>query len=156
MIRYNETFCLPSFFSSGFSSWHKMLPMEFRIEQKMGTFLQLYKLNYDGIRGCTLQWIKKFLIRQETASIDWMNVLWLCKCELRSPMINDLQEVVTSNVKVFAEDCLIYKTNQTTTQSNKEDLNAFGKWKKWLAGGITPEEMYHHPYLKKRYPIKAS
>lgn len=85
--------------------------MEFRIEQKMGTFLQLYKLNYDGIRGCTLQWIKKFLIRQETASIDWMNVLWLCKCELRSPMINDLQEVVTSNVKVFAEDCLIYKTN---------------------------------------------
>lgn len=151
---------MPSHFFPGFSSWHKMLPMEFRIEQKIGPFLQLYKLNYDGNRGCTLQWIKKFLIRQETASIDWMNVLWLCKCELLSPLlflayINDLPDMVTSNVKVLADDCLIYKTNQPTTQSNKEDLNALGKWKKWLAGGISPAEMYHHPYLKKRYPIKS-
>lgn len=63
-----------------------------------------------------------------------MNVLLLCKCELRSPLlflayINDLPDMVTSNVKVFADDCLIYKTNQPTTQSNKEDLNALGKWK---------------------------
>lgn len=85
---------------------------------------------------------------------------WLNECPLSlqmwTPESNDLPEVVTSNVKVFADDCLIYKTNQSTTQSNKENLSAFGKWKKWLAGGITPAEMYHHPYLKKRYPVKAS
>lgn len=115
----------------------------------MGPFLKLYKLNYDGIRGCTLQWIKKFLIRQEQrVLIEWMSSFFA--------NVNSGVQWSPGGGYIFADDCLIYKTNQPTTQSNKEDLNAFGKWKKWLAGGITPAETYHHPYLKKRYPAKAS
>lgn len=46
--------------------------------------------------------------------------------------INDLPEVVQSNVKLFADDCLVYRTICSTsdTVQLQQDLSALEKWER--------------------------
>ena len=81
----------------------------------------LYKLNYYGICGPTLSWLESFLTKRsmrvvldatasEATSVDsgvpqgtvLGPLLFLCH-------INGLPESVNSKVRLFADDCLLYR-----------------------------------------------
>lgn len=157
--RYNEIVCLPIFFPV-FQVDIKCCRLNLGKSKKWAHFSNSTNWITMEFVAAPCNGLKSFLSdRKQRVLIEWMS-FDCANVNSGVPLlflayINDLPDMVTSNVKVFADDCVIYKANQPTTQSNKEDLNALGKWKKWLAGGIPPAEMYHHPYLKKRYPIKS-
>jgi hypothetical protein len=106
----------------------------------------LNKLNYYGIRSNTLQWIYSFLhdrkqlvllegVKSSTATVD----SGVPKGTVLGPLlflvyINDLPENVHSSAKLFADDCLLYREVNTTSDTNKlqEDLDMLQKWEsKW-------------------------
>lgn len=79
----------------------------------------LHKPNYQGIRDCTLYWIVSFLSdRKRRVLVEGMlfNIAdvnsGVPQSTVIAPLlffayINDLPDVVTLNVKLFADDCLI-------------------------------------------------
>ena len=82
----------------------------------------LNKLHYYGLRGPTLSWIEDFLSgRKQHVLVDGTTSL---EAELTSGVpqgivmgqllflvfINDLLDAFSSNVKLFADDCLLYRT----------------------------------------------
>ena len=106
----------------------------------------LNKLNYYGIRSNTLQWIYSFLhdrkqlvllegVKSSTATVD----SGVPQGTVLGPLlflvyINDLPENLHSSAKLFADDCLLYREVNTTSDTNKlqEDLDMLQKWEsKW-------------------------
>ena len=106
----------------------------------------LNKLNYYGIRSNTLQWIYSFLhdrkqlvllegVKSSTATVDSE----VPQGTVLGPLlflvyINDLPENLHSSAKLFADDCLLYREVNTTSDTNKlqEDLDMLQKWEsKW-------------------------
>lgn len=72
--------------------------------------------------------------------------------------INDLPDVETSNVKLFADDCLIYKTIQSTndTVQPQQDLSALEKWENDWQMAFHPQKCSTIHISKKRHPFIAS
>jgi hypothetical protein len=81
----------------------------------------LMKLDHYGIRGTTLKWIQDFLIgRTKQVLLDGTHSS-TCDVDSGFPQdtvlglllflifINDLPEYVTSNARLFADDCLLYR-----------------------------------------------
>ena len=81
----------------------------------------LMKLDHYGIRGTTLKWIQDFLIgRTQQVLLDGTHSS-TCGVDSGVPQgtvlgpllflkfINDLPEYVTSNARLFADDCLLYR-----------------------------------------------
>jgi hypothetical protein len=79
------------------------------------------KLDHYGIRGTTLKWIQDFLIgRTQQVLLDGTHSS-TCDVDSGVPQdtvlglllflifINDLPEYVTSNARLFADDCLLYR-----------------------------------------------
>jgi hypothetical protein len=106
----------------------------------------LNKLNYYGIRSNTLQWIYSFLhdrkqlvllegVKSSTATVD----SGVPQGTVLGPLlfliyINDLPENIQYSAKLFADDCLLYREVNTTSDTNKlhEDLDMLQKWEsKW-------------------------
>ena len=107
----------------------------------------LLKLEHYGIRGPTLSWIGDFLANRtqrvmiegtqsETAPVTsgvpqgsvLGPLLFLC-------YINDLPTCVSSDIRLFADDCLLYRTihSQQDAVILQEDLNMLQQWEaKWL------------------------
>ena len=107
----------------------------------------LLKLEHYGVRGPTLYWIGDFLTNRTqrvmiegtlseaapvTSGVPQGSVLgpllFLC-------YINDLPACVSSHIRLFADDCLLYRTinAQHDTVILQEDLNILQQWKaKWL------------------------
>jgi len=100
------------------------------------------KLEYYGIRGKPLQWITSFLTnRTQQVVIDGS---YSSPCEVNSGVpqgtvlgptlfliyINDLITNIKSNVCLFADDCLIYRTINSPTdhQILQQDLNTLSSW----------------------------
>ncbi len=102
----------------------------------------LHKLDNYGIRGNTHSWIKTFLTErrmrvvldgeysQEEPVLSGVPqgtvlgpLLFLCH-------INDLPEAVSSQVRLFADDCLLYRKIKTYEDHNKlqQDLHNLEKW----------------------------
>ena len=106
----------------------------------------LHKLDYYGIRQNTLLWIKAFLANRtqrvvvdgaisSEATVD----SGVPQGSVLGPLlfllyINDLPSSVHSNVRLFADDCIIYRVIRSAADSQvlQEDLNRLGEWeKKW-------------------------
>ena len=102
----------------------------------------LHKLYHYGIHGNLLAWIKNFLSNRThcvvldgkqsqpaavTSGVSQGTVLapllFLC-------FINDLPEKITSKIRLYADDVLLYSTINSAEDCNnlQEDLNTLNKW----------------------------
>ena len=103
------------------------------------------KLDYYGIRGTTLKWIQDFIIgRTQQVLLDGIHSS-TCDVDSGVPQgtvlgpllflifINDLHEYVTSNARLFADDCLLYRViNNNDQHQLQNDLQQLEIWeKKW-------------------------
>ena len=107
----------------------------------------LHKLDYYGIRGGTLSWIKEFLsgrsqqVVLEGQKSSQKEVLsGVPQGTVLGPLlflafINDLPDVVkTSDARLFADDCLLYRhiRNDKDSADLQNDLTALEDWEtKW-------------------------
>ena len=108
----------------------------------------LYKLEWYGIRGNIKKWISLFLHNRtqhvvldgisspECSVLSGVPQGTVLGPTLFSIYINDLPETILySSVKLFADDCILYKAICTPDDVKKlqEDLSAFQDWQqKWL------------------------
>ena len=85
----------------------------------------LYKLNKNGVKGKMLKILESFLTnRQQRVTINGLNSEWanieagMPQGSVLGPLlflvyINDLSEVIDSEVIIFADDTFIFKLYQT-------------------------------------------
>ena len=105
------------------------------------------KLHHYGVRGKTLEWIRSFLAdRTQQVVVDGetskpANVSsGVPQGTVLGPLlflvyINDLPSRVSSTSRLFADDCLLYRTINTEadTRSLQEDLDNLQKWEQdWM------------------------
>ena len=103
-----------------------------------------YKLSWYGMQGYTLWWISNFFSTRfqrvvlNEASFDSAPVLsgvppWYCPGA--HSILNLHGGVVNSTVRLFADDCIIYRStsNKKDTDLLQSDLDAVGSWENtWL------------------------
>ena len=102
----------------------------------------LFKLNRYGIQNNTHRWISNFLRHLVQRVVvggehsTWTDVVsGVPQGTLLGPLlflcyINDLPNNLQSSVRLFADDCVIYREIQNEFDSNvlQEDLDTLGKW----------------------------
>ena len=104
----------------------------------------LYELNHYGIQGDLLAWIKNFLT-QRTQSVTLEGVTSI-SCPVTSGVpqgtvlgpllfllfVNDLPQGILSSMRLFADDCLLYRTINDIgdSLSLQNDLIALCKWER--------------------------
>ena len=102
----------------------------------------LHKLDNYGIRGKTHKWIQAFLSdRSQRVVVDGAHSEWgsvdsgVPQGSVLGPLlflthINDLPRVVTSQCRLFADDCLLYRAIRTREDqiALQEDLNNLQVW----------------------------
>ena len=102
----------------------------------------LYKLDYYGIRGSTHKWISSWLSeRSQKVVLDGQasdpvpvlsgvpqgSVLGLVPFLI---FINDLPDNIRSSVRLFADDCVLYRNIKSPIdyQILQDDLNSLSQW----------------------------
>jgi hypothetical protein len=102
----------------------------------------LYKLENYGIKGNILKWIQSFLMERSQKVIVEGESSSTCTVDSGVPQgtvlgpllflchINDLPKSVTSQVRLFADDCLLYRPiNSFEDHINlQKDLHSLEKW----------------------------
>ena len=102
----------------------------------------LYKLQYYGIRGSTHKWIASWLSERyqkvvlDGQASDPVPVLsGVPQGSVLEPVlflifINDLPDNIRSSVRLFADDCVLYRNINSLTdcQILQEDLNSLAQW----------------------------
>ena len=100
------------------------------------------QLEFYGVRGRNLQWISSFLLQRSQQVVLDGHQSSSVKVESGVPQgsvlgpclflyyINDLPDKLSSTVRLFADDAIIYLTieNQHQTQQLQEDLDKLGEW----------------------------
>ena len=109
---------------------------------KVGHQRLLRKLEFYGVRGRNLQWISSFLLQRSQQVVLDGHQSSPVKVESGVPQgsvlgpclflyyINDLPDKLSSSVRLFADDSIIYLTieNQHQTQQLQEDLDKLEEW----------------------------
>ncbi|KAK3105990.1 hypothetical protein FSP39_010381 [Pinctada imbricata] len=102
----------------------------------------LHKLSQYSIRGSTLSWLTSFLTRRTMRTVVEGEKSEAVPVECGVPQgtvlglllflchINDLPDSVTSQVRLFADDCLLYRqiNNYGDQEKLQEDLHNLQKW----------------------------
>ena len=102
----------------------------------------LMKLNRYGIRGSTHNWIKSFLTKRKQRVVidgefsDWVNVdSSVPQGTVTGPLmflmfINDLPINLSSQVRLFADDCILYRSVAGPEDASKlqADLDTLTAW----------------------------
>ena len=128
------------------------------------------KLHHYGVRNKTLTWIKNFLAdRYQRVVLDG-------KTSTSSPVtsgvpqgtvlgpllfliyINDLPSCVSSTVRLFADDCLLYRviSNQEDAASLQEDLDHLQEWERDWQMVFNPDKCEHIRITNKRKIVQTS
>ena len=95
----------------------------------------LHKLDYYGIRGSTHKWINSWLSgRTQKVVLDGqasnpVPVFFRCTPRILI-FINDLPDNIRSSVRLFADDCVLYRNIHSIQDCFilQEDLTSFGQW----------------------------
>ena len=129
-----------------------------------------HKSNFYGIRGITLQWITDFLTdrtqqvlleghKSSTAPV----LSGVPQGTVLGPLlfllyINDLPERTTSDARLFADDCLLYRpvTAKADTDTLQRDLDALISLEEDLQMAFHPEKCVVIQVTNKRNPITAN
>ena len=104
--------------------------------------LHVYKLHYFGIKGSTHKWIASWLsecyqkVVLDGQASDPVPVLsGVPQGSVLGPVlflifINDLPDNIRSSVRLFADDCVLYRNINSLTdcQILQEDLNSLAQW----------------------------
>ena len=102
----------------------------------------LYKLDYCGIRGSTHKWITSWLSERSQKVVldgqasDPVPVLsGVPQGSVLGPVlflifINYLPENIMSSVRLFADDCVLYRNTESPMDSQilQDDLNSLAQW----------------------------
>ena len=102
----------------------------------------MYKLGYYGIRGSTHKWISSWLSERSQKVVldgqasDPVAVLsGVPHGSVLGPVlflifINDLPDNIRSSVRLFADDCVLYRNMKSPTdcQILQDDLNSLSQW----------------------------
>lgn len=126
----------------------------------------IHKLNYYGIRNQNLSWIQDFLAdRQQQVLLNGVHSSNLSvdsgvpQGTVLGPtlfliFINDLPEHVNCNVRLFADDCLLYRkvNNKSDSDLLQRDLSNLEKWENDWQMKFNPEKCYTLHVSKKLKP----
>ena len=102
----------------------------------------LAKLNHYGIRGKNLQWLSSFLLdRKQRVVLNGSNSSWspvisgVPQGTVLGPLlfllyINDIVDNVASQVRLFADDCILYREINTSADvlALQRDVDSFENW----------------------------
>jgi hypothetical protein len=106
----------------------------------------MMKLDFYGIRANTLKWIEAFLSnRSQVVSINGSHstskqvISGVPQGSILGPVlfllyINDITTSIRSNIRLFADDCVLYReiSNNLDNQVLQNDLNLLSTWaSKW-------------------------
>ena len=119
------------------------------------------KLHYYGIRGPILDWIKDFISnRSQQVILDCCSseslpvtsgvpqgtvlgpLLFLC-------FVNDIPDCVSSNIRLYTDDILLYRTINVMDDCVKlqDNLNALQQWEKKVANALQSIKMLLHQII---------
>jgi len=114
---------------------------------KVGHRRLLKKLEYYGIRGPTNIWINSFLSKRSQTVVFEGSSSYTAPVKSGVPQgsvlgpcmflffMNDLPDALTSQVRLFADDTLVYLTVNSQDDANRlqADLNKLAEWgQRWL------------------------
>ena len=130
----------------------------------------LEKLNHYGIRGQTHGWIKSFLsgrtqqvIVDGAASEKAPVISGVPQGTVLGPLlfllfINDLPDCVTSRTRLFADDCIVYRNQQTPEDCGKlqRDLVSLAQWESKWGMSFHPDKCNVLRVTKKRTPFSST
>ncbi|KAI8493409.1 DTW domain-containing protein 2 [Branchiostoma belcheri] len=127
----------------------------------------LCKLEHYGISGSLLSWLRAFLTERTQCVVFDGGTSKTVKVTSGVPQgtvlgpllfllyINDLPQSVSSHVRLFADDCLIYRiiTKPSDAQGLQSDLDALTGWQnRWLMS-FNPSKCHILHITRKRHPI---
>jgi hypothetical protein len=129
----------------------------------------LYKLHHYGIRGATLSWIESFLTSRKQHVLTEGAISEEAEVDSGVPqgtvmgpllflaLINDPSDVVSSPVKLFADDCLIFRTIKSVGDITilQQDLSALESWERDWQMTFHPEKCTTIHITKKKRPVKV-
>ena len=105
------------------------------------------KLSYYGINGSTLTWINDFLRNWvQAVSINGLHLTWgnvtsgVLQGSVHGPTlfllyINDIKEKIQSNMRLHADDTIVYRKTNSINDHNilQEDTDTLSEWSTiWL------------------------
>ena len=130
----------------------------------------LRKLDHYGVRGNTFDWIRAFLTHRtqqvtvEGATSDIIEVLCgVPQGTVLGPLlflvfINDLPYCVQSKIRLFADDCILYRRikNQNECTILQDDLNSLAEREKKWGTAFHPEKCSAIRVTRSRNPISSN
>ena len=127
----------------------------------------LKKLDHYGVRGGTHSWIKAFLSnRTQQVVVDGATsdpeavISGVPQGSVLGPIlflafINDLPQQVSSKTRLFADDCIVYRTicSSQDTEILQDDLRKLAEWEKTWGMDFHPEKCSILRVHRKRKPL---
>ena len=128
----------------------------------------IHKLKYYGIIGPISSWIESFLVERSQQVVINGSASKPIKVTSRVPQgtvlgpllfllyINDLPNNVTSNVRLFADDCLLYQPIKSDNDISllQNDLIKLKEWQNTWLMKFNPTKMLHNDISLKKTNTK--